>query len=113
MAQNTGPLRSSGHKEATADHRTVSDLKTKVGSCRSMVTVARLMDAQGDGGDPEALLQNRLLSNSQVGRAAMYDHDDFLCVSSSQQRFKLEPDDIRKVCGDSLWIRDIWTDLWI
>jgi hypothetical protein len=28
----------------------------------------------------------------------MYDHDDFLCVASSKQQFKLEPDDVRKVC---------------
>jgi hypothetical protein len=27
----------------------------------------------------------------------LYDHDDFLCVASSQQQFKLEPDDVRKV----------------
>ena len=44
------------------------------------------------------MLQNRVLNNSSVARAALYDHDDFLCVASSKQQFKLEPDDVRKVC---------------
>jgi len=52
---------------------------------------------QGDNADPEALLQNRILSNQQVSRAAFYDHDDSLCAASSTSRFKLAPDDIRKV----------------
>lgn len=73
-------MRSSGHKEATEDHATIAKLST-----------------QGDNGDPEALLQNRLLNNSQVARAAMYDEADFLCVASSKQQFKVEPDEVRKV----------------
>jgi hypothetical protein len=31
----------------------------------------------------------------------LYDHDDFLCVASSTKQFKLEPDDVRKVCYSS------------
>lgn len=79
-SQNTGPLRSSGHKEATVEHETVSALKTR-----------------GDNGDPEQLLQNRILNNSQVSRASLYDHDDFLTVASSTKQFDLEADDVRKV----------------
>ena len=78
--QNMPALRSSGHKEATEDH----------------VTVAKMRD-QGEGGDMEKLLQQRVLSNSQVSRAALYDEADFLCVGSSKQQFNVEPEDVRKV----------------
>ena len=77
---NTGGLRSSGHKDATEDHATIAKLNN-----------------QGEGGDVEKLLQNRVLNNTSVARAALYDHDDFLCVASSTKQFKLEPDDVRKV----------------
>ena len=56
-----------------------------------------LTDPKGEGGDVEALLKNRVLNNNSVSRAAMYDHDDFLCVASSTKRFNLEPEDVRKV----------------
>jgi hypothetical protein len=74
-------LRSSGHKEPTEDHATIAKMKN-----------------QGEGGDVEKLLQQRLLSNDQVSRAALYDESDFLCVGSSSKRFQVEPDQVRKVC---------------
>ncbi|KAK1921404.1 hypothetical protein DB88DRAFT_500649 [Papiliotrema laurentii] len=77
---NIGPLRSSGHKEATEEHAEVAHLSTR-----------------GENGDPKALLQNRLLNNPQVLRAALYDHDDFLPVASSTKQFDLSPDLVRKI----------------
>lgn len=73
-------LRSSGHKEPTEDHATIAKMKN-----------------QGEGGDMEKLLQQRILANSQVSRAALYDESDFLCVGSSKQQFNVEPDQVRKV----------------
>ena len=73
-------LRSSGHKEPTEDHATIAKMKN-----------------QGEGGDMEKLLQQRVLANSQVSRAALYDESDFLCVGSSKQQFNVEPDQVRKV----------------
>ena len=57
------------------------------------------MRDQGAGGDMEKLLQERVLSNGQVGRAALYDESDFLCVGSSTKQFNVEPDEVRKVCS--------------
>ena len=57
---------------------------------------------QGEDGSPVALLQTRLLNNALVGRAALFDHDDFLCVASSKQRFDIDPDGVRKA-GVSLF----------
>ena len=56
-----------------------------------------MADEQGEGGDPEKLLQQRILSNSNVARAALYDEADFLCVASSKKQFNVEPDNVRKV----------------
>ncbi|CAD6584587.1 MAG: hypothetical protein TREMPRED_003869 [Tremellales sp. Tagirdzhanova-0007] len=80
LRQNSGPLRSSGHKQATEEHATAAKIAT-----------------QGDDGDPEALLQNRILNNTHVSRAALYDTSDFLCIASSKSRFNLEPDHVRKI----------------
>ncbi|ORX40313.1 hypothetical protein BD324DRAFT_617276 [Kockovaella imperatae] len=82
---NIGPNRSSGHKEATEDH-----------------TTAAKLDSQGEGGDPKGLLQNRLLNSDRVGRAALFDQDDFLCVASSKKPFDLEPDQVRKILDGML-----------
>ncbi|WVR08278.1 hypothetical protein IAU60_005325 [Kwoniella sp. DSM 27419] len=77
---NSDALRHSGHKEPTEEHATIAQMKS-----------------QGDNGDPEALLQNRILNRDEVTRAALYDHDDFLCVASSKKQFDVEPDDVRKI----------------
>ncbi|WRT69332.1 uncharacterized protein IL334_006316 [Kwoniella shivajii] len=77
---NTGPAKHSGHKEATEEHTTAAQLESK-----------------GESGDTEALLKNRILNNSQVSRAALYDESDFLCVASSTKQFNLQPDDVRKI----------------
>ncbi|KAK6906332.1 hypothetical protein L486_06105 [Kwoniella mangroviensis CBS 10435] len=77
---NTGPAKHSGHKEATEDH-----------------TVAAKLESQAEGGDYEALMKSRILDNSQVSRAALYDESDFLCVASSPKQFNVEPHDIRKI----------------
>lgn len=63
------------------------------------------MMSQGEGGDPEALLNNRILNNNSVSRAALYDETDFLCIASSNNRINLEPEDVRKVsqsCSEPL-----------
>ncbi|WVW79654.1 hypothetical protein I302_101623 [Kwoniella bestiolae CBS 10118] len=77
---NTGPAKHSGHKEATEEH----------------ITAAKL-NSQAEGGDYEELLKSRILNNSQVSRAALYDEEDFLCVASSPKQFNVQPDDVRKI----------------
>ncbi|WWC90945.1 uncharacterized protein L201_005883 [Kwoniella dendrophila CBS 6074] len=77
---HTGPAKHSGHKEATEEHTTAAQLNSRA-----------------EGGDYENLLQTRILNNSQVSRAALYDEEDFLCVASSKQQFNLQPDDVRKI----------------
>jgi hypothetical protein len=39
------------------------------------------------------------MNNDQVGRAALYDHEDFECVAASSKKgqFDVEADDVRKV----------------
>lgn len=37
-----------------------------------------------------------------MSRAALYDHDDFLCIASSSQAFDLPPDDVRKILDGQL-----------
>jgi len=97
-SQNTGPLRSSGHKQPTesCDGRQDEDAGALYRDLFPFIMDSHT-SPQGDNADPEALLQNRILSNQQVSRAAFYDHDDSLCAASSTSRFKLAPDDIRKV----------------
>jgi hypothetical protein len=56
-----------------------------------------IADIQGEGGNPESLLKSRILSSDQVSRAALWDHDDFLCVASSSKAFDISPDHVRKV----------------
>ncbi|KAK8850761.1 hypothetical protein IAR55_004681 [Kwoniella newhampshirensis] len=82
---NTGPARHSGHKEATEEHTTAAEI-----------------DSKAESGDTEALLNNRLLDNNQVSRAALYDETDFLCVASSTKQFDLQPDDVRKILDGML-----------
>lgn len=43
------------------------------------------------------------MSSDQVGRAALYDHDDFECVAAGSKKgqFDVQADDVRKV---SVWI---------
>ncbi|WWC63732.1 uncharacterized protein I303_106337 [Kwoniella dejecticola CBS 10117] len=77
---HTGPAKHSGHKEATEEH-----------------TDAAKLNSQAEGGDYEDLLKNRILNNSQVSRAALFDESDFLTVASSPKQFNVEPEDVRKI----------------
>ncbi|KAL7423470.1 hypothetical protein Q5752_001050 [Cryptotrichosporon argae] len=84
MPTNQAPpaMRSSGHKDATEDHQTVS-----------------AMNNMGPDNmfDPEDVLNKRILSHDAVDRAALYDESDFLCLASSVAHFNVEPDDVRKI----------------